>query len=52
MSRRSKVELLEKTRREYEFGVGTIQGGARKLGVHRPMVPQAPQRTPRNSETV
>ena len=41
MSRRSKVELFEEIRREYEFGVGTIQGAAQKLGVHRRMVRQA-----------
>jgi len=28
-------------RREYELGVGTIQGVARKFGVHRRMVRQA-----------
>ncbi len=41
MSRRSKVDLFEEIRREYEFGVGTIQGAAQKLGVHRRMVRQA-----------
>jgi len=35
------VELFEAIRREYEFGVGTIQGVARKLGVHRRMVREA-----------
>jgi transposase len=35
---RAKVELYEEIRREYEFGVGTIRGVARKLGVHRRMV--------------
>jgi transposase len=35
------VELFEEIRREYEFGVGTIQGVARKLGVHRRMVREA-----------
>jgi transposase len=35
------VELLEGIRREYEFGVGTIQGVARKLGVHRRLVREA-----------
>jgi hypothetical protein len=29
------VELFEQIRREYEFGVGTIAGVSRKLGVHR-----------------
>jgi transposase len=38
---REKVELFEQIRREYEFGVGTIQGVARKLGVHRRMVREA-----------
>lgn len=41
MDWRTKVELYEKIRREYEFGVGTIQGVARKLGVHRRMVRDA-----------
>jgi len=35
------VELYEAIRREYEFGVGTIQGTARKLGVHRRLVREA-----------
>ena len=35
------MELFEEIRREYEFGVGTIQGIAKKLGVHRRMVRQA-----------
>ena len=35
------MELFEEIRREYEFGVGTIQGVARKLGEHRRMVRQA-----------
>jgi transposase len=38
---RAKVEIFEQIRREYEFGVGTIQGVARKLGVHRRMVREA-----------
>lgn len=41
MERRAKVELFEETGREYEFGIGTIQGVASKLGVHRRMVRQA-----------
>lgn len=41
MNRREKVELFEQIRREYEFGVGTVKGVARKLGVHRRMVRQA-----------
>jgi len=36
-----KVELFEQIRREYEFGVGTVLGVARKLGVHRRMVREA-----------
>jgi len=32
---RTKVELYEQIRREYEFGSGSIIGVARKLGVHR-----------------
>jgi transposase len=35
------VELFEAIRREYEFGVGTIQGVARKVGVHRRLVREA-----------
>jgi transposase len=38
---RAKVELFEQIRREYEFGVGTIQGVSRKLGVHRRLVREA-----------
>ena len=41
MDWRTKVEIYEQIRREYEFGVGTIQGVARKLGVHRRMVREA-----------
>lgn len=41
MDWRAKVELYEEIRREYEFGVGTIRGVARKLGVHRRMVREA-----------
>jgi hypothetical protein len=41
MERRAKVELFEQIRREYEFGVGTVKGVARQLGVHRRMVRQA-----------
>jgi hypothetical protein len=37
------VELFEEIRREYEFGVGTIAGVAKKLGVHRRMVREAVQ---------
>jgi transposase len=37
------VELFEQIRREYEFGVGTIKGVAKKLGVHRRLVRQAIQ---------
>ena len=35
------MELFEQIRREYEHGVGTIQGVARKFGVHRRMVREA-----------
>jgi transposase len=35
------VELFEQIRREYEFGVGTIAGVAKKLRVHRRMVREA-----------
>jgi len=38
---RAKVELFEEIRREYEFGMGTILGVAKKLGVHRRMVREA-----------
>jgi transposase len=38
---RAKVELLEEIRREYEFGIGTVAGVARKLKVHRRMVREA-----------
>src|SRR6202011_2427408 len=41
MDRRTKVELFEQIRWEYRHGAGTIQGVARKLGVHRRMVRQA-----------
>jgi hypothetical protein len=36
-----KVELFEQIRREYELGVGTVLGVAKKLGVHRRMVREA-----------
>ena len=39
--RKKKVELFEQMRREYEHGVGTIKGVARKFGVHRRMVREA-----------
>lgn len=39
--RKANVELFEEIRREFEFGVGTIQGVARKLGIHRRMVREA-----------
>ena len=35
------MELFEEIRREYEFGAGSIQGVARKLGVHRRLVREA-----------
>jgi len=37
----AKVELFEQIRREYEFGVGTVLGVAKRLGVHRRMVREA-----------
>ena len=37
----AKVELYEQLRREYEFGIGSIRGVARKCGVHRRMVREA-----------
>lgn len=39
--RKANVVLFEEIRREYEFGVGTIQGVARKFGVHRRLVREA-----------
>ncbi len=38
---RASVELFEAMRREYEFGVGTVQGVARTFGVHRRLVREA-----------
>ena len=35
------MELFEQIRREYEQGVGTVKGVARKLGVHRRVVREA-----------
>jgi hypothetical protein len=35
------VELFEEIRQEYRFGVGTVRGVAKQLGVHRRMVRQA-----------
>ena len=35
------MELFEVIRREYEFGIGTIQGVAKKLRVHRRLVREA-----------
>jgi transposase len=40
-TRRSKVELYEQIRREYEHGAGTIRAVARRLGVHRREVRRA-----------
>lgn len=39
--RQASVERFEAIGREYEFGVGTLQSIARKLGVHRRMVRDA-----------
>lgn len=41
MDGRAKVERFEAIRREYEFGIGTIQGVARRFGVHRRTVREA-----------
>ena len=41
MEWRTKVELFEQIRREFEFGVGTISGVAKKLNIHRRMVREA-----------
>jgi hypothetical protein len=35
VDRRAKVELFEQIRREHAYGAETIQGMAKKLGVHR-----------------
>ena len=35
------MELFEEIRREYEFGMGTIDGVSKKLRVHRRMVRKA-----------
>ena len=40
-NRRTKVELYEEIRREYEHGSGTIREVSRKLGVHRREVRKA-----------
>src|SRR2546423_12798461 len=39
--RKGTVELFEEIRREYEFGIGTIQGVARNLGVPGGLVREA-----------
>jgi transposase len=39
--RKATVELFERIRREYEFGIGTIAGVARAFGVHRRLVREA-----------
>jgi len=39
--RKATVELFEQLRREYEFGVGTVAGVARRYGVHRRLVREA-----------
>ena len=35
------MELFEEIRREYEFGIGSVAGVARKFGVHRRLVREA-----------
>ena len=53
MERGAKVRLFEQMRREYEHGVGTVKGVARKFGVHRRMVRQALEKSlPRSRRTV
>ena len=47
----AKVELYEQIRREYEFGVGSVIGVARKLGVHRRMVREAVRKYERRCKT-
>jgi len=37
----SSAELFEQIRRDYDFGIGTIVGMAKKLSVHRRMVHEA-----------
>jgi transposase-like protein len=39
--RKATVELFEAIRREYEFGIASIAGVARKFGVHRRLVREA-----------
>jgi hypothetical protein len=39
------VDLFEEIRREYEFGIASISGVARKFGVHRRMVREAIERS-------
>src|SRR5919198_6001462 len=39
--RKATVELFEAIRREYEFGIGTVVGVARRFGVHRRLVREA-----------
>jgi len=41
LERGAKVRLFEQMRREYEHGVGTVKGVAKKFGVHRRLVRQA-----------
>ena len=39
--RKATVELFEELRRQYEFGVGSVAGVARKFGMHRRLVREA-----------
>jgi transposase len=39
--RKATVELFEEIRREYEHGIGSVAGVARKIGVHRRLVREA-----------
>jgi hypothetical protein len=41
VERSAKGELFEQLCQEYELGVGTIRGVARKFGVHRRLVREA-----------
>ena len=39
--RKATVELFEEIRREYEHGIASVAGVARKFGVHRRLVREA-----------
>ena len=44
------MEIFEQIRREYEHGIGSIKGVARKLGVHRRMLRESIGRQCRRRE--